>query len=121
MIILLKMEIEYLRKICLGLPAVTEDVKWDHDLVFSVAGKMFCAASLDLPFKISFKVSEEDFVNLTELPGFEPAPYLARAKWIAVTDPGVLNRLQWEQYINLSYHLVKARLPKKTRLDLGLD
>ena len=115
------MEIEFLRKICLAFPGVTEDVKWDHDLVFSVADKMFCAASIDLPFKIAFKVTDEEFEILSERMGFVPAPYLARAKWIAVTDPGVLNRLQWEQYINLSYHLVKARLPKKTRLDLGLD
>lgn len=115
------MEIEYLRKICLELPGVTEDVKWDHDLVFSVADKMFCAASLDLPFKISFKVSDEEFETLSERPGFEPAPYLARAKWIAVMDPCVLSLQEWEEYITQSYHLVKDRLPKKTRLELGLD
>lgn len=115
------MEIEYLRKLCLSLPGVTEDVKWDHDLVFSVAGKMFCATSLDLPFKISFKVTDEEFEILQEQYGFEPAPYLARAKWIAVMDPGVLNLQAWEQYINQSYHLVKARIPKKTRMALGLD
>lgn len=115
------MGIEFLRKLCLELPAVTEDVKWDHDLVFSVAGKMFCAASLDLPFKISFKVTDEEFEILSERIGFEPAPYLARAKWVAVMDPGILNLQEWEQYITQSYHLVKARLPKKTRLELGLD
>lgn len=115
------MDIEYLRRLCLALPGVTEDVKWDNDLVFSVAGKMFCAASLELPFKISFKVPDEEFEILSEQTGFEPAPYLARAKWISVMDPGVLNLPEWYQYITQSYHLVKARLPKKTRLGLCLD
>lgn len=115
------MEIESLRTLCIELKGVSEDVKWDHDLVFSVAGKMFCAASLDLPFKISFKVSDEEFEMLSERIGFEPAPYLARAKWVAVMDPGVLNLQEWKRYITQSYHLVKARLPKKTRLELGLD
>ena len=115
------MEIEFLRKICLAFPGVTEDVKWDHDLVFSVADKMFCAASIDLPFKIAFKVTDEEFEILSERMGFVPAPYLARAKWVAVIEPGILSLHEWEQYIKQSYHLVKARLPRKTRLELGLD
>jgi predicted DNA-binding protein (MmcQ/YjbR family) len=35
------MNIEALRDLCRALPAVTEDIKWGHDLCFSVAGKMF--------------------------------------------------------------------------------
>ena len=31
---------------CRTLPAATEDVKWDNDLVFSVGGKMFMVMSL---------------------------------------------------------------------------
>jgi hypothetical protein len=32
------MDIDQLRAICTALPAVTEDIKWGHDLVFSVGG-----------------------------------------------------------------------------------
>ena len=32
------MAIDQLRKYCLSLPAVTEDVKWENNLVFSVGG-----------------------------------------------------------------------------------
>ena len=81
-----------LRKYCLSLPAVTEDVKWDNDLCFSVGGKMFCVTSLDPPFKIAFKVKDEEFDELSNMEGFIPAPYMARAKWVLVTEPERLNK-----------------------------
>ena len=115
------MDLEFLRRICLSLPGATEDVKWRNDLVFSLAEKMFCATSVEPPLRVSFKVNDEDFENLTDRQGFEPAPYLARAKWVAVTDPSVFNQEAWIHYINQSYQLIKARLPKKTRLSLGLE
>ena len=55
------MDIEQIRAFCLQLKAVTEDVKWGNDLVFSVGGKMFCVASLEPPFTCSFKVKDVTF------------------------------------------------------------
>ncbi len=78
------MDIESLRQYCLSLPAVTEDVKWDNDLCFSVGGKMFCVASLEPPFRCSFKVRDEEFEELANQDGFIPAPYMARNKWVSV-------------------------------------
>lgn len=114
------MDVESLQKICLSLPAVTEDIKWGNDLVFSVGGKMFCVASLDAPFKCSFKVKEEEFEELSGREGFMPAPYMARAKWVLVTSPHRLNKRQWNDYIRQSYELVKAKLTKKDRTQLGI-
>jgi predicted DNA-binding protein (MmcQ/YjbR family) len=114
------MNIETLQKICLSLPAVTEDVKWDNDLVFSVGAKMFCVAALDPPFKCSFKVPDEVFEELSRKTGFMPAPYMARAKWVMVTAPGVLNAAEWKKYIAGSYELVKQKLTRKTRKELGI-
>ncbi len=114
------MDIETLREICLSLPAVTEDVKWDHDLVFSVGFKMFCVVSLDPPFKCSFKVPDEDYETLSQQPGFTPAPYMARAKWVLVSKASTLKSNEWKSYILSSYELVKARLTKKTRAELGI-
>ena len=45
------MNIETLRKICSSLPAVTEDIKWGNDLVFTVGDKMFSVASPSLLFR----------------------------------------------------------------------
>ena len=115
------MDIESLQKICLALPAVTEDVKWGNDLVFSVGGKMFCVASLEPPFKCSFKVKDEAFEEISNQDGFMPAPYMARAKWVLVTDPSKLNKKEWEGYIRQSYEMIKAKLTKKLRTELGLE
>jgi predicted DNA-binding protein (MmcQ/YjbR family) len=115
------MNIESLQKICQALPAVTEDIKWDNDLVFSVGGKMFCVAALDAPFKCSFKVSDEEFEELSVLEGFQPAPYMARAKWVMVTMLQKMNRQEWERRIKESHSLVKSKLTKKLRSELGID
>lgn len=114
------MDVETLRILCLSLPAVTEDVKWQHDLVFSIGGKMFCVVSLEAPFRCSFKVRVDEFEELSAMEGFMPAPYMARAKWVSVIKPGVINHKQWEHYIKRSYEMVKQKLTKKLKIELGL-
>jgi len=114
------MDIEMLRKICSSFRAVTEDVKWGNDLVFSVGDKMFCAASLEPPFSCSFKVPDDEFDEISNRNGFTPAPYMARAKWVLVTDPSKLNKKDWERYIKQSYELIKIKLTKKLREKLGI-
>jgi predicted DNA-binding protein (MmcQ/YjbR family) len=114
------MDIEMLRKICSSLRAVTEDVKWGNDLVFSVGDKMFCAASLEPPFSCSFKVPDDEFDEISNRNGFTPAPYMARAKWVLVTDPSKLNKKDWERYIKQSYELIKIKLTKKLREKLEI-
>jgi predicted DNA-binding protein (MmcQ/YjbR family) len=114
------MDLEILRTFCLSLPSCTEDVKWDNDLVFSIGGKMFFVSSLVPPLKCSFKVKDEEFEELICKNGFIPAPYMARAKWVQVTDPSQLHKKEWEDFILQSYNLVKAKLTRKVRIDLGL-
>jgi predicted DNA-binding protein (MmcQ/YjbR family) len=114
------MEIESLRKYCLSLPAVVEDIKWGHDLVFSVGGKMFCVASLETPLTFSFKVRDEEFEELSVQDGFMPAPYMARAKWVLVTNPAKLHKKEWEEYVKQSYEMIKAKLTRKVRQELGI-
>ena len=114
------MNIEMLREICSSLTAVTEDVKWGNDLVFSVGDKIFCVASLDPPFSCSFKVPDDEFDELSNQNGFMPAPYMARAKWVLVTDPSNLSKKEWERYVKQSYELVKIKLTKKLRERLGI-
>ena len=114
------MDIETLSNLCRSLPAVTEDVKWGHDLCFSVAGKMFCVAALEGPLTVSFKVRDEEFDELSNSPGMRPAPYVARYKWVLVEDVNELSRKQWEHYVRQSYDLITARLPKKLAKQHGL-
>ena len=69
-----------LRKLTASWPGVEAGMKWEDDLVFTVAGKMFCVACVRGPHagSVSFKVEDGRFLELTERPGFIPAPYLAR-------------------------------------------
>lgn len=109
------MNIEELRTFCLALPGVTEDIKWIDNLVFSVGGKMFCLADLEPPLQVAFKVPEDQFDELTALPGIIQAPYFAKNQWIKVMDEGRFSRSEWEEHIRQAYELIKAKLPKKVR------
>ena len=79
---------------------------------------MFCVAGLDSPLKVSFKVKEDEFDELSNTPGIIPAPYVARHKWVLIEDVKALDKKQWKHYITQSYELVKAKLSKKQQADL---
>jgi predicted DNA-binding protein (MmcQ/YjbR family) len=115
------MNTEIIRAICLQLPAATEEIKWENDLVFSIGGKMFCVTSFEEPFKASFKVPEENFEELCSREGFVPAPYLAKAKWVMVTNDAGLSKQEWEGFVKQSYELIRAKLTKKLRKELGIE
>jgi predicted DNA-binding protein (MmcQ/YjbR family) len=88
--------------------------------MFSIGGKMFCVAGLYKPLKFSFKVKDDEFEELSNMDGFMPAPYMARAKWVMVTDAQKLNKKEWETYIKQSYELVKAKMAKKLKNELEI-
>ena len=105
-------------------PGVGEDVKWGCDLVFSVGGKMFCVidatpAAEGGTGRISFKVDDERFLELTDRPGIIPAPYMARAKWISLADPGAMTDAELAPLLRRSYELVRAKLTKAKQRELG--
>jgi predicted DNA-binding protein (MmcQ/YjbR family) len=109
-------DLERLRALCLGLPGVTEHNIWEGDLTFKVGGKMFAHTVLEPgPVWLSFKASPEDFAELTERSNIIPAPYLARAQWVALEKRDALGAEELEQLIRAAHSLVVARLPKKTR------
>ena len=115
------MNIELLQKICSTFPSVIEDVKWGSNLCFCVGGKIFCIANLDMPHTFSFKVSDDEFDELSSTEGFAPAPYLARAKWVIVADTARLSNSDLKKYLQQSYELIKSKISKKTRLESGLN
>ena len=114
------MTIDQIRAICLAFPHATEDVKWEHDLVFSISKKMFAVAGLE-PGEVwlSFKCSPDDFADLSERPGCRPAPYLARAKWIGLENHDALPARELERLLRQSYDLVVSGLPKKIQRELA--
>jgi predicted DNA-binding protein (MmcQ/YjbR family) len=115
------MDASWVRDLCLSFPFVTEHMIWGNDLTFKVAGKMFAHAVLEpAPVWLSFKTSPENFFELTERPHIIPAPYLARAKWVALETKDALSSAELSALIRESYDLVVAKLPKKTRDSLTM-
>ena len=115
------MNVEDLQSICKKLTAVTEDIKWGNDLVFSVGGKMFCVVGLNQsPVTASFKVTDEEFDEMSSRPGFKPAPYVAKYKWVWIDDIKKMNKKDWKKYVEQSYKLVSEKLPVKLKKQLGL-
>jgi len=110
------MNVDWIRDLCLSFPHTTEQIQWGDDLVFKVAGKIHAITVLN-PARIwlCFKVSPEKFAELTERPGIIPAPYLARAKWIALETKDALSPDELRLLLRESYDMVVAKLPKKTR------
>jgi len=113
------MDIESLRTFCLAFPHVTENVQWGYDLCFKVDGKLFAVAPLEVaPLRLSFKCSPENFVELCEREGVRPAPYMARAQWVAIKELTTLPDSELRELLAESYRLVWERLPKKRRAEL---
>jgi predicted DNA-binding protein (MmcQ/YjbR family) len=110
------MNVDWLREVCLSFPGVTEQIQWGNDLLFKVGGKMFAVTPLEpAPVCLSFKASPESFAELTERPNIIPAPYLARAQWVALQTHDALPAQELAQLLHTSYDMAFAKLPKKIR------
>ncbi len=107
---------------CATLPAATRGVQWEGAIVFKVGGKMFCVMAPDghSIARLSFKCAPEHFDALSHSPGFRPAPYLARAKWVALHEPRVLTPEQTKAYLRRAHAVIAAALPKRKQAELGL-
>src|SRR5256885_15763152 len=114
------MNTDWVRELCLSFPHATEQVTWGADLTFRVANKIFAVTVLEpAPVWLSFKCTPEGFAELTERPGIIPAPYLARAKWVALETKDAVSPAELASLLRNSYDLVVAKLPAKTRAALS--
>ena len=113
------MDIEAIRRYCLTFPHATENVQWGADLCFKVDGKLFAVAAMEPgSVRLCFKCTSESFAELCERPGIRPAPYMARAQWVALEQFNTLPDSELREAIAQSYRLVWERLPKRRRLEL---
>ncbi len=114
--------LDWIRAFCLSLPHATEDVQWEHNLLFRIAGKMFCIANMEpgiSPTKIAFKCTPEKFAELVEIEGIIPAPYMARNHWVAILEMNALRQPELKELIQDSYRLVLEKLPRKKQTELS--
>ena len=101
------MDTESVREYLLKLPHVVETMQWGANLVFwvgdkAIGGKMFALINLDNDGKavLSFPAGPERFAELLETEGVIPAPYLARAHWVAIRDWRVLRNSELEEHLS---------------------
>ena len=110
------MDIDAIRRHCLGFTHATENVQWGADLCFKVDGKLFAVAPLEVaPVRLSFKCAPEKFVELCERSGIIPAPYMARAQWVALESLSAIPDDELRELLAQSYNLVWERLPTRRR------
>jgi predicted DNA-binding protein (MmcQ/YjbR family) len=122
------MDAERIREYLLKLPHVVETLQWGANLVFwvgdkAIGGKMFAVLNLDQDQKaiFSFPAGPERYADLLESEDVIPAPYLARAHWVAIRHWGVFRTSELEEHLKIAHGLVYAKLPKRTRDVLALS
>jgi len=108
-----------LREVCAALPGATQDIKWGEVLVFSVGEKMFATTHTDVGNTFSFKVDQDRFLDLTDRPGIIPAPYMARFKWVQISDPKAISLDEAIELVTRSYQLVFSKLTKKMQMEIS--
>jgi predicted DNA-binding protein (MmcQ/YjbR family) len=104
----------------LSLPGATLVRQWGDASVGKVGGKIFALLNTD-PGAVSLKVSDMAYELLTELAGIRPAPYLARAGWVAIDASSPLSEGEIKAYLTEAHRLVGLRLTRKVRAELGLE
>lgn len=104
----------------LSLPRAKLVRQWRDDSVGKIGGKVFALLDRD-PGEIWLKVSDMAFDLLLELPGVRPAPYFARAGWVAISVGSPLNEAELGAYVTEAHRLVASKLTRKLRAELELD
>lgn len=102
-----------------ALPAVTLDIQWGDRRVYKVGGRIF-AITDGAARELSLKVSDIAFEALVESGRARPAPYLARAGWVAFDDLAGLESAEVIDWLATAHALVAARLTRRARQELGL-
>ena len=103
----------------LTLPKATLVRQWRDDSVAKIGGKVFALLDRD-PGEVWLKVSDMAYELLTELDGIRPAPYFARAGWVAISVASPLSGDEVEVYLREAHRIVAGKLTRKVRVELGL-
>ena len=112
------MNLEELRTYCLAKSDVEECYPFDKvTLVFKVAGKMFLLTSLnEVPLSINIKADPEAAIEQRErYPAVTPGYHMNKKHWNTIVLDGTIRNALLKEWIDDSYALVVATLPKAKR------
>jgi predicted DNA-binding protein (MmcQ/YjbR family) len=122
------MDAERLRAYLLKLPHVVETMQWGANLVFwvgdkAIGGKMFALINLEDPGPerrrvvhhalMMYAAGAVRYLELLEIEGLIPAPYMARIHWVAAERWDIFTAPEWHRELRAAHALTLAKLPKK--------
>lgn len=115
------MNIETFRGYCLAKAGVSEGFPFDDKtLVLKVVDKMFTLTSLEGDFRINLKCDPERAIELREqYPAVQPGYHQNKKHWNTIIVDGSIPDELLKQWIDHSYELVVAKLPKRVRETLN--
>jgi predicted DNA-binding protein (MmcQ/YjbR family) len=110
--------IEAFQKYCMAKKGVTEEFPFDNNtLVYKVMGKMFALTDVEEFEGINLKCDPEVGVQLREeYAAVQPGYHMNKKHWITVQMDGSIGDKLIKGWIDASYNLVVASLPKKFRV-----
>jgi predicted DNA-binding protein (MmcQ/YjbR family) len=116
------MDTDQLKAHCARRPAaeVVLHAEPSNILVYSVGGKTFAYFKTSEPerWRFSIKVSPERFVELTDVPGIEPARYMGRYRWITIVDVRRVPEDYLVELVEWSYRHALDSLSRRKRAAL---
>jgi predicted DNA-binding protein (MmcQ/YjbR family) len=116
----LQVDLDSYRSYCLSKKGVEETFPFGKEvLVFKVLGKMFALSGVEDFESVNLKVDPEKGEELRErYPAVRQAYHMNKLHWITVMMDGSIPDKLVKQWIDDSYDLVVAGLPKRTQAKL---
>ncbi|MEQ8323758.1 MAG: MmcQ/YjbR family DNA-binding protein [Vicingaceae bacterium] len=116
------MNIEEFREYCLNKRGVTEEFPFDlNTLVYKTYDKIFAITDVDAFQSVNLKCDPDKAVELRELYDFvKPGYHMNKKHWNTVEIVWELSDDLLKSWIDHSYDLVFASLPKKIKNNLNL-
>lgn len=115
------MNLEELREYCLRKKGVEESFPFDSNtLVFKVMGKMFLLTGLEYqPVQFNVKCDPDKALELREkYDCVQPGYHMNKQHWNTVICDGSVPSKLLRQWVDDSYGLIVASLPKKLRAEI---
>jgi predicted DNA-binding protein (MmcQ/YjbR family) len=112
--------IESYREYCLSKPGTTEGLPFDENtLVFKVKNKIFTICDLNKFDFVNLKCDPDLAIDLRERYAcVQPGFHMNKQHWNSVYIDGSVSDAQIFEWVNHSYDLIAASLPKKLKEEL---
>ena len=104
----------------MGLAGATQQLQWEHCILYKVGGKIFALPDIESkPLSFNVKCDPDKAVTLREqYDSVKPGYHMNKKHWNTIIADGSVNRQLLQEWIDHSYDLVVASLPKSQRQNL---